>query len=267
MEPAASAHKTIPEKRNRKMKIAKSQLQQIIIEEYLREEGIQLEALDPDKFEEFKAWVNKTGPKPDWLDDYGKSKKHVPNAPSVPDNALSALETMPMDIPSDDATERDVGSFQDRSGPSDGPLADPRDMSDEDLVDAISNMIQGRDPERVAELFQVVFSNLPDVEMSSPEDEIPGTEYVPGAMGRPTAGFKLEELKGLIREVLAEGHYHDMGAEDEMYDALDPHGFNKMSDAQIVDQAWKDGIEEMIALDGEGTIANREEVIAALQDV
>jgi hypothetical protein len=71
----------------------------------------------------------------------------------------------------------------------------------------------------------------------------------------------------LIREVIEEGHYHDMGDEDEMYDALDPHGFNKMSDAQIVDQAWKDGIEEVIVLDGEGDLANREEVLAAMKDV
>ena len=67
--------------------------------------------------------------------------------------------------------------------------------------------------------------------------------------------------------MLGEGHYHDMGDEDEMYDALDPLGFAKMSDAQLVDEAWKDGIEEMLILDGEGDLVNREDVLAALKNV
>ena len=71
----------------------------------------------------------------------------------------------------------------------------------------------------------------------------------------------------LIREVMAEGHYHDMGDEDEMYDALDPHGFEKMSDAELVNMVWTDGMEKMIILDGEGDLVNREEVITALKDV
>ena len=58
-----------------------------------------------------------------------------------------------------------------------------------------------------------------------------------------------------------------MGGEDEMYDALDPHGYENMSDAELIDMMHTDGMEEMIVLDGEGDLANREEVIAALQDV
>jgi hypothetical protein len=52
-----------------------------------------------------------------------------------------------------------------------------------------------------------------------------------------------------------------------MYDALDPHGFEKMSDAELIDMMHKEGMEEMIVLDGEGDLANREEVIATLKDV
>ena len=33
---------------------------------------------------------------------------------------------------------------------------------------------------------------------------MPGTEYVPGAQGRPVAGFQLEELMSLIKEVMNE---------------------------------------------------------------
>ena len=162
-----------------------------------------------------------------------------------------------MDVPSDDAPESEYQGFQKDSAPS--------DMSDDDIISTISGMISGRDPEHVSELFQAVFEKIPGVELSKPGEE--ETLYSPGAEGRPVAGFQLENLMELIREVLEEGHYYDMGDEDEMYDALDPHGFSKMSDAQIVDQAWKDGLEEMIVLDGEGDLANREEVLAAMKDV
>ena len=178
----------------------------------------------------------------------------------VPGADIGALETQPFpspdDTPSDDAPESEYSGFQDRS--------DPSDMSDDDIIASISQMIQGRDPDQVAELFQLVFANLPDVEMSDNEEDME-TLYSPGAEGRPAVGFK--EIKQLIRKVLAEGHYHDMGGEDEMYDALDPHGFDSMSDAALVDMMHKEGMEEMIALDGEGDLANREEVIATLKDV
>ena len=60
-----------------------------------------------------------------------------------------------MDIPSDDAPERDYSGFQDRSGPSDSPLAEPEDMvRDKDVLASISQMIQEMDPEMVQALFQ-----------------------------------------------------------------------------------------------------------------
>jgi len=77
-------------------------------------------------------------------------------------------------------------------------------------------------------------------------------------------------LKQIIKEEVTaslEGHYHDMGAEDEMYNVLDPLGFDSMSDSELIDMMHKDGMEELVVLDGEGDLANREEVIAALKDV
>ena len=214
------------------MNISRSDLYRIIIEEYLKEEDIQL---SEDKADDLLAWI-KGGKKPEYLD----YEKDVPPAPEVPEKEDS--DTFIMDAP--------VGG----------------DMSDEEIVASISQMIQGRDPEHVSELFQAVFAQIPGVEMGPAEEE-PETLYTPGAEGRPQMGFKLEELAELIREVLEEGHYHDMGGEDEMYDALDPHGFENMSDAELIDMMHTDGMEEMIVLDGEGDLANREEVIAALQDV
>ena len=251
--------------RNRESKImdvSRDDLYRLIVEEYAAEEGLQLEALSQDKYEEFMDWIQKKGPKPTWLDDYGKSKKDIPDAPEVPVADLHGAETQafpsPGDIPSDDAPESEYSGFQDGSGPS--------DMSDEDLVASISQLVQGRDPEHVSELFQAVFAQIPGVEIEDAEED-PETLYSPGAEGRPTAGFQLENLMELIREVLEEGHYHDMGDEDEMYNALDPYNFEKMTDAQLVDTMYKDGMEELVRFDGEGELVDRDEVIAALKNV
>ena len=224
--------------RNRESKImnvSRDDLYRLIVEEYSKEEGFEL---SEDRVDDLIAAI-KSGKMPKDLE-YDRT---VPDPPEVPGGELeSASDTYPMEVPHS------------------------ADMSDEDIIASISQMIQGRDPESVSELFQAVFAQIPGVEMGDAEEE-PESLYSPGAEGRPVAGFQLQELMELIREVIEEGHDHDMGDEDEMYDALDPHGFNKMSDAQIVDQAWKDGIEEVIVLDGEGDLANREEVLAAMKDV
>ena len=244
------------------MNIYRDRLQQIIIEEYFLEEGILTEALSPEKFEEFMAWISKKGPKPAWLDGYGASKRKTPGAPSVPPADIHSAETQvfpsPGDIPSDTDPESEYSGFQDRIGPT--------DMSDEDIVSSISQMIQGLDPEHVSELFQATFAQIPGVEMGDAGEDL-GTLYSPGAEGRPVAGFQLEELMELIREVLGEGHYHDMGDGDEIYNVLDPHRFEEMSDHELIDAMHTDGMEDMMVLDGEGELINREEVIAALKNV
>lgn len=173
------------------MNVSHTDLYRIIIEEYINEEGIEL---SEDKADDLLAWI-KGAQKPEYLD----YEKEVPAPPEVPEKEDS--ETFIMDAP--------AGG----------------DMSDEEIVASISQMIHGRDPEHVAELFQAVFVQIPGVEIGHPEEE-PETLYTPGAEGRPTAGFQLEELKQLIREVLEEGHYHDMGGEDEMYNVLDPEEEN-----------------------------------------
>lgn len=233
------------------MQITRADLYRIVIEEYAAEEGI---VITEDKVDDLLAWV-KGGEKPEWA---GSDDDTVPAPPEVPgpDDATSS-DTYPMEIPSDDAPESEYQGFQKDSAPS--------DMSDDDIISTISGMISGRDPEHVSELFQAVFEKIPGVELSKPGEE--ETLYSTGAEGRPVAGFQLENLMELIREVLAEGHYHDMGGEDEVYDVLDPQGLDKMPDAELIDMMHKDGMEEMIVLDGEGDLANREEVIAALKDV
>ena len=237
MVPAESARATTSDQRiqESKMNISRASLYRIVLEEYAKEEGIQL---SEDKADELLSYI-KGGPRPEWMDDDREvpSPPEVPTAPEKEDS-----DTFIMDAP--------VGG----------------DMSDEDIISSISQMIQGRDPEHVSELFQAVFAQIPGVEMGPAEEE-PETLYTPGAEGRPQMGFKLEELMELIREVMEEGHYHDMGDEHEMYNALDPYNFEKMTDAELVDVMHKDGMEELIRFDGEGDLVNRDEVIMALKNV
>lgn len=147
------------------MNVSRSDLYRIILEEYMKEEGIDL---SESKADELLRYI-KGGPKPDWIDD----EREAPDPPEVPAAKEPADETIPM----------------------------PR--GEESLVDQISALVQGMDPEQVSELFQAVFAKIPGVEMGPAEEE-PETLYSPGAEGRPQVGFKLEELMKLIREVLAE---------------------------------------------------------------
>tara|TARA_R110001583_G_scaffold20727_3_gene79339 strand:+ start:222 stop:959 length:738 start_codon:yes stop_codon:yes gene_type:complete len=177
------------------MRITTPQLKRIIFEEYLKEEGI---TLDEDKSQELLDYIKGKGPKPDW---YDREESPPPSPPDVP--APDSNETYPMDIPSDDATEREYKGFQKDSGP--------------DVESQLAALIQGMEPETVAKLFQSVFEKIPGVELSSPGDEdypeeVPGTEYVPGAMGRPVAGFQLENLTELIREALSETKWFDIAS-------------------------------------------------------
>lgn len=72
-------------------------------------------------------------------------------------------------------------------------------------------------------------------------------------------------IKEEISEVFSPDDYHDFGGPDEVYDVLDE--FENMSDGELMDAAEKEGIEEYIIMDGEGDLANRDEVIAALKNV
>ena len=243
------------------MNISRSKLYQIILEEYAMEEGILLEAMSQEKADEFIAWIKGTGPKPEWLErEYGPgSYKRGKQTPAYDSNVDRSAETMP--LPTDDMPQYD--DEHDEEGAYDPAAEAP---AEESLVDQIAMLVKGMDAEDVSEVFQAVFMKIPGVEIGPAEEE-PETIYRPGAEGRPQVGFKLEELKVLILEVLSEGHYHDMGAESEMYNVLDPHGIEDMSDAELMDMAEKDGIEKIIVRDGEGGIANRPEVVAALKDV
>ena len=238
------------------MNLSRNELYRIILEEYLISEGYWDHAGD-DAAEELLKKI--MGDKYRSPEDRGHTR-HI----------TKGGDTAPMENPhSGEDTEELTGVVDTGETMTVDDVQSPQ-MSADELASTIGELVHGRDPEEVSEIFQMVFGKLPGVELSSPGDEdYPEEEtlYSPGAEGRPVAGFQLEGLMELIREVLGEGHYHDMGAEDEMYDALDPHGFDKMSDYELIDAMHVDGMEDMVVTDGEGGLANREEVIAALKNV
>ena len=187
------------------MKISKAHLERIIIEEYIKEEGIDesqaaqdllRQILGDEEYERRQALKNRGS--------RGGDTKPM----KKPNKAAETMPLEPSDIPSDDAPERNVSGFQDRAGPDDTPSSEVHPIKA--AVDGIYKLVADMDPEDVAEIFQIVFEKLPGVEMSSPGDddypeEKPPTEYVRGAGGRPKIStFGLDEIKQLIRKVLAE---------------------------------------------------------------
>ena len=151
------------------MKITTNQLRKIIIEEYIKEEN--LTEVDQEEIEKLLRQIQG--------DKYRSPEKRDPARYKTNDGNTAPMEkphspdqTMPVDVTGD--------------APS--------------IQAQIMNLVQGMDPDDIAELFQAVFTNLPGVDMQEPE---PDSLYSPGAEGRPQVGFRLEELKNMIREMLA----------------------------------------------------------------
>ena len=223
------------------MNISRNDLYRIILEEYLKEEGVTESKAALDLLRKIKG-------DPDY------DPRKDPGAPSYNPDFKGGDETVADEPPTADKTY-----------PMEKPFR--TEMSQDELVVTIGELIQGKGPEEVSEIFELVFEKLPGVDLGEPEEEEPESLYTPGAEGRPVAGFQLEELLSLIKEVLAEGHYFDMGAPDELYDVSDPEGLNQKSDDELIQMMHVEGMEKMIVLDGEGNLANRDEVVAALKDV
>ena len=140
------------------------------------------------------------------------------------------------------------------------------ELAAEIAAPAIAAMLQGTEAVDTSEIFGAVFDQMYgegalDAEAerqatdSPPEEEDFPTEYQGGgAYGdRPRIGFE-ESLMEIVREAFEDLELSDME-------------LDSMSDAELIDLAYQDGIEEFIVLDGEGDLANRDEVLAALKDV
>ena len=148
------------------MKISPDKLRRIIIEEYINEEGLDESQAAEDLLRQI-------------LGDEEYERRRAAENPNS-----RGGDTEPMDNPN-------------KAEPT---MALDTGASEGNVVDQIANLVQGMDPDDVAGLFQAVFSRLPGVDMQEPEPE---TLYTPGAEGRPQVGFRLEELKNMIRNILA----------------------------------------------------------------
>tara|TARA_R100000278_G_scaffold4656_1_gene7731 strand:- start:751 stop:1476 length:726 start_codon:yes stop_codon:yes gene_type:complete len=241
------------------MKISQAELRRIVVEEYIKEEGLEESQAAQDLLRQILG------------DEEYERRQALKNRGS------RGGDTAPMEKPHQAASDTMALDTGDDPAPS-----------SENLEDQISNLVKGMQPDDVADLFQAVFARIPGVEMGDAEEE-PETLYSPGAEGRPQislgplreavfqkivemGSYGLRSMAGIPgardeEEEVDEGEYRDMEDEGEMYDALDPHGFDKMSDAELIEMAEKEGIEEILVVDLEGDLANREEVIAALKNV
>ena len=227
METVASAQIMILEKRNHKVKLTKASLQKIIIEEYVKDTFLD-EAMSKKKADQVLAWIRGEAPRPEWLtDDYGLSGKAKSGQSPNDSNVDRAAQTMPM-----------------------ANLGD-QDPEPANVEDKIVSLVQDMPAEEMLDLFTAVIEKL-------------APEYIEPQ--RRQIGFR--EVKYIIQEVLNEvGDYHFGFGDEEKYDALDPHGFGSMSDAELIDMIEREGIEEILVTDGDGDLVNREEVIAALKNV
>ncbi len=248
------------------MRISQTDLQGIIIEEYLKEEGLLVELTGEQK-DELIAWIQGKGPRPKWAtDDLGTSKRgkavQSPMDPNV-DRAADTMPYGPSDIPSDDAPERYVSGFQDRAGPDDTPSSEVHPIKA--TIDSIYELVSEMDPEDVQEIFQIVFERLPGVELHDAEPE-PETLYNPGAEGRPQ--ISLGPLREAVFKKIMEMGMGSYGLRSMAgIPGNRDDGYENLSDAELIDMAERDGIEEILILDGEGDLVNREEVVAALKNV
>jgi len=232
------------------MNITRHDLYRIVLEEYLKEEGITEASRALDLLRKMKG-------DPDY------DPRKDPGAHSY-DPAFKG----------DDETVADEPPPADETYPMEKPLRGK--MSQDELVLTIGELVHGKDPEEVSEIFELVFEKLPGVEIGGPEEEEP-----PPTVKGFFPEFKLNNLQDLIREVLGEGHYHDMGDEDEMYNVVDSDPFavadfvdldhekfeqawaddpSRLSDVALVNYAKKFDLDKIIVYDGDGDLANREEL-------
>ena len=193
------------------MQITQQKLNKIILEEYMKEEGLD-EALSPEKTAELLAWIKGEGPRPEWAtDDYGSSGIGKAMQAPMDTDVDRAADTMALptgDMPQYDDEDIDDGGAYDSEAEAPEMPNDPAAIEDQ-----IAALVQGMPPDEVSDLFQAVFSKIPGVEIGPPEEEEADTLYSPGAEGRPA--ISLGPLREAVFAKLMEAGgtmYRGMGA-------------------------------------------------------
>lgn len=189
------------------MNLSRNNLYRIIIEEYLLEEGINLD--------ENNQAVE------DLLKKIQGSKYRTPEERNPERYASKDGETNPMEIPHKQEPSAETHVLEDN------------------VEEAIFDMMKEMPEEEVTQIFNNVYMRLyPEPDGSG--EQGPETLYSPGAEGRPVAGFKLEELMNLIREALNEKYDLDF---DEWMDTL----LTTLTDKYNSDIDHEDKLPESIA--------------------
>jgi len=175
------------------MNIARSDLYRIILEEYLLDEGPGDDAAE----DLLKKILGDRYQTPEERDPVRYAKHDGSTAPMEKPHTEPEIEGTP--------APDETYAFEE-------PAAARAALSTDDLAATIGELIHGRDPEEVSEIFQMAFEKLPGVELSSPGDEdypeerLPteygGEEYELRGRQGARAGFQLEELLSLIKEVI-----------------------------------------------------------------
>jgi hypothetical protein len=235
------------------MNISRSELYRLVIEEYLLSEGAGNDAAE----ELLKQIMGDKYKPPEERDPARYAKHHGDTEPMEKPHDAPSDETADMPMPDENETHAFHGA-----SPEERPA-----LGADELAATIGELIHGRDPEEVSEIFQMAFEKLPGVELSSPGDEdYPGEEtlYSPGAEGRPTAGFQLQELLSLIQEVMGEGDYHDFGGEDEVYDVRSA-GVSTHSLIQRLEGAYHNLMDAFEEIEDETNKALADQIISNLE--
>ena len=204
------------------MKLSRQDLYRIILEEYLKEEGLT----------ESKAAL-------DLL-------RRIKGDPDYDPRQEPGSSMYDPDFKGDDETVADVREPADETYPMDKPLR--AEMSQDEVVSAIGELIHGKGPDEVSEIFELVYTQIPGVEIGAPEEELPPSPYSGKAIaqrqfqqGQRRTGFEesfaLGELMELIKEVLSE-EYSGEESYDEWIDTLlsrltDHYGMNIDHEEQL----------------------------------
>ncbi len=155
------------------MKISQSELKRIIVEEYIKEEGLEESQAAQDLLRQILG------------DEEYERRQALKNQGS------RGGDTKPMEKPNKASETMPIDSPETASAPHPVKTA----------VDGIYELVADMDPEDVAEIFQIVFEKLPGVELE-PQDVNPGTLYSPGAEGRPQVGFREDLINKAYARIL-----------------------------------------------------------------
>ena len=163
------------------MNISPIKLKQIIIEEYIKEEGIDesqaaqdllRQILGDEEYERRQALKNQGS--------RGGDTKPM----KKPNKASDTMPFGPSDIPSDDAPERHVSGFQDRAGPDDEPSGD--------VESRIVSLLSKLEPEEAMDMiYDIVQNNYP--------------QFMDTGRGKEIKGFfRRDEIKKAVLQILSE---------------------------------------------------------------